>query len=190
MKLVFKIDTDGFLIEPVLLRNGETMPEDCVAIEPPHGGYIINGKSTMRFVDGEWFDTVTPEEEDKINGTDLESLKLKKIKELENKCKESILGYFSAEVDGVTYQFSCDDEAQKNFDKGFRAFEKAWQTEIHWTAYLNNERVRVLFVEETFLPVYMEHVRHINRNVSKLRDTLEPLVINATTKEELETIQW
>jgi hypothetical protein len=48
MKRVFKIDSDGFYLEPVILQDNEKTPMDCVEIEPT--GSFIKGK----FLDGAW----------------------------------------------------------------------------------------------------------------------------------------
>ena len=50
--------------------------------------------------------------------------KERKIRELEIACQESIVGYFVSEIKGEKYYFSCDNEAQSNFEKVDRAFEK------------------------------------------------------------------
>jgi hypothetical protein len=114
-----------------------------------------------------------------------------KIEELNNLCNQSILSKFTVLVDRTYYRFSNDDEAQKNFDKALKAFESGWLDEVTWTAYnLDNEVIRINLTKDMFIPIYMQHVEHINNNISKFRDFLMPLVEGATTPEEVQSITW
>jgi hypothetical protein len=56
MKRVFKIDSDGFYLEPVILQDNDKTPIDCVEIEPT--GSFIKGK----FTNGVWEETATQQE--------------------------------------------------------------------------------------------------------------------------------
>lgn len=117
--------------------------------------------------------------------------KKKKMEELNRKCEEAILGKFSAPYNGNTYYFSCDMEAQSNFEKVDRAFEKGRITEIGWTAYDSNGDVtRLLLTSESFEPIYIRHLEHIQGNISKFRDFITPLVMSATTLTDINDIQW
>lgn len=129
-----------------------------------------------------------------LNNMDINTIdkaRANKRDELNYMCSETILGRFSSVVDGVTYYFSNDQEAQANFDKADRAFDKGLMTEISWTAYDGDGNVvRLVFNQATFEPLYMSHLTHIQDNISKFRDFLMPLVNSATTMEELEAISW
>lgn len=126
----------------------------------------------------------------------LDIKKQAKIRRLVDDCNKTILGRFSAMVNGVTYMFSCDMEAQANFEKLDKAFKdgtmaEMGMTSIGWTAYdADGSVVRLDLTYELFRPVYINHLLHIQNNISKLRDFLEPLVANATTVEEIESITW
>lgn len=114
-----------------------------------------------------------------------------KILELTSACNKTILGRFTSVVDGVTYLFSNDMEAQANFEKCDRAFEKNRLTELMWTAYTTDgEVVRLTFTPETFEPTYIDHLTHIQGTIAKFRDVLMPQVMAATTIEEVEAIKW
>lgn len=54
MKEVYRIDADGYYVEPVNVQ-GET-PADCVEVAPPN--MLFN----PRFVEGEWVQGMTQEE--------------------------------------------------------------------------------------------------------------------------------
>ena len=56
MKRVFKIDSDGFYLEPVILQDNDKIPLNCVEIEPT--GSFIKGK----FLDGAWVEGATAKE--------------------------------------------------------------------------------------------------------------------------------
>lgn len=121
----------------------------------------------------------------------LEIAKENKKLELSHACNTSITGRFSVNLNGVEYKFSNDMEAQMNFEKYARAFDKGLITEILWTAYdVDGSVVRITLTEEMFNIVYLEHLNHIQRNISKYRDFLMPMVENAKTVEEVNLIQW
>jgi hypothetical protein len=122
---------------------------------------------------------------------DLEEYKRKKLEELNQKCEQTILGYFTSTVDTIEYQFSNSNEAQKNFDKGARAFDKAYVTEMTWTVYdLAGNVVRLVLDATKFESVYMDHLNHIQSNISKFRDLLMPQVIDAIDKEQVDSVVW
>lgn len=127
-----------------------------------------------------------------INWIDgLEESKTKKILELDIDCNTAILGRFSSSINGVTYYFSNDTEAQANFEKADNAFFRGRMTEITWTAYDEEGNVvRLPLDQTTFESVYMNHLIHIQSNISKYRDMLMPQVEQATTIEEVENIMW
>jgi hypothetical protein len=121
----------------------------------------------------------------------LSDSKAAKLAELNQICSDTILGRFLSTVDGVDYYFSCDKNAQDNFDKADRAFEKGRITEIRWTAYdLNDNVVRLLLDQTKFEIVYLAHLYHINDNISRFRDVLMPKVEASTTVDQVNRIQW
>lgn len=114
-----------------------------------------------------------------------------KIQELNADCNRAILGKFLCDVNGVTYYFSNDMEAQANFEKCDRAFEKGRLTEVVWTVYtLEGEVARIIMTYSDFENVYIKHLEHIQNNISRFRDFLMPLVEGATSEEEIKSIQW
>jgi YHS domain-containing protein len=121
----------------------------------------------------------------------LRDAKSTKLASLNQICSDTILGRFLSTVDGVEYYFSCDKNAQDNFDKADRAFEKGRITEIRWTAYdLNDTVVRLLLNQTKFEIVYLAHLHHINDNISRFRDDLMPKVEASTTVDQVNRIQW
>lgn len=121
----------------------------------------------------------------------LEQNKEVTLRKFDQLCSETILGRFITEVDGVQYQFSCDNEAQKNFDKCLTAFSRGMIESNPWTAYtMEGEVVRLELTTDKFDKVYLSHLEHIQGNIAKFRDILEPRVREAKTLEELREITW
>lgn len=60
MRQVYKIDSQGLYIEPVLLNEGEVLPPECVEVKPVNGLYKHkwNGK--------EWVEGLPVEEVEEI----------------------------------------------------------------------------------------------------------------------------
>lgn len=127
----------------------------------------------------------------KSDDLQLAALKEAKIKELEMACSQTILGEFTTVINGVTYSFSHDEQAQQNFKDAKLAFMSGDITEITWTAYDSNGKVaRLQLDDQTFNTVYMAHLNHILSNISKFRDTLQPQVEACTTIDQLNAITW
>ncbi|MCZ8512395.1 hypothetical protein O9H85_08105 [Paenibacillus filicis] len=121
----------------------------------------------------------------------LTTAQTQKIAELNDKCKQTILGGFTSTVSGVSYQFSYDAEAQSNFTKAGRAFDKAIITSIKWTAYDSTGNVvRLTLDAPTFDSVFKDSLAHLNTQLSKFRDTLQPQVMACTTVAQVQAISW
>jgi hypothetical protein len=56
MKQVYRIDSQGYFIEPVTLDPGEPLPPDCVDVEMPDGLY------KPRYVNGIFVSSISKEE--------------------------------------------------------------------------------------------------------------------------------
>ncbi|UUZ80623.1 hypothetical protein LJK88_20550 [Paenibacillus sp. P26] len=114
-----------------------------------------------------------------------------KIAELNAACSAAINGRFTSKVDGVSYQFSFDAEAQSNFVKAGRAFDKGLMTSIRWTAYDQaGAIVRIDLDAAAFDAVFKDSLEHLNTQLSKFRDTLRPQVMACTTVEEVQAITY
>lgn len=183
-KQFYEVDEDGFIVEIYAL---DTSSSDFKCPDNYFEGWGSNDSFYIPkwdFVNKRWI-------EGKKNIDLLLIHKENKLRELNQKCEESILGRFTVVINGVQYQFSNDNEAQKNFDKADRAFTKGMIIEIPWTVYNSNGQVvRVLLNQETFDMVYADHLSHIQNNISKFRDILQPQVEMATTISEVEAIIW
>jgi hypothetical protein len=118
--------------------------------------------------------------------------KLSKLDELNKTCNEVIYGKFPYTYDdGNTYYFSCDAEAQSNFDKVDRAFEKNRMTAMPWTAYdSGGNAVRLIFTKENFEGLYLAHLNHIQGSISNFRDYLMPMIMKCETEEDVNSIGW
>jgi hypothetical protein len=55
MKQVFKIDSDGFYVEPVILQDNEKTPIDCIETMPP-------SFFKAKVLDGMWVEGATAKE--------------------------------------------------------------------------------------------------------------------------------
>jgi hypothetical protein len=118
--------------------------------------------------------------------------KLNKLDELNKTCNEVIYGKFPYVYDdGNTYFFSCDAEAQSNFDKVDRAFEKNRMTAMPWTAYdSGGNAVRLIFTKDNFEGLYVAHLNHIQGSISNFRDYLMPMVMECETEDDVNSIGW
>lgn len=182
MKCYFYVDENGIVIgAPVYKNDDEEIEPNCFEGWGQNQPFF-NPK--WDFAAGRWVESRSSEEV-------LQAAKEQKEAELNERCSEEILDMFTVQIDGVTYWFSNDREAQANFDKADRAFDKGRIQEIPWTAYdKTGAVVRLLLNPINFEPVYMAHLGHIQNNISKFRDTLMAQVDAAQSPEEVELVQW
>jgi hypothetical protein len=162
----------------------------------------INDEDFVLYDDGSgarilrWYSTQPQPTQDELNSAwadaVLKSAKDEKLKELNSKCSQTILGNFPYVVNGITYYFPNDATAQTNFDKFYITFRDGLATSPEkFTCYDTNGNVcRLPFDQSTFPDLYKAHCMHIAMNVSKFRDTLQPQVESATTIDEVNAITW
>jgi hypothetical protein len=177
MKQVFRINELGEYVEPVILQDGEEIPLDCVEDIPTEGLYKAKWNGTS-WEEGAVIDHLV-------------IAKKQKLSELDSKCKESILGYFKATIDGVEYSFSNDAEAQSNFKDGMWALENNKVTTIKWTAYDSTGNIVRLDLDLIKLSdVNVTRLTHQQTMVAKYRDILQPQIELSATVEEVNNITW
>lgn len=122
----------------------------------------------------------------------LDDLKVAKMNQLDELCNKSIVKGFDFTINGVSYRFSCSITAQANFQGTDTLFKDGLITEVEWTVIDNSTGVtsRITLDKNTFDQIRLEVFNHINANISKLRNTLQPQVESATTNSEVNSIVW
>lgn len=110
--------------------------------------------------------------------------------EISTQCNETILSGFKCGVDGNTYTFSYDNEAQVNLAERWQLFQNDMITSIKVTAHKDDEDVRLTLNKEQFNELYLASVYHKENCISRYRDVFVPLIDNAVTLEQLEDIKW
>lgn len=74
MKQVYRIDKDGFYIEPVLIEETDLVPDACVEDRPPDSLY------KAQLVDGKWIEAMPQAEIDAMKNVPQEPSELDKVK--------------------------------------------------------------------------------------------------------------
>jgi hypothetical protein len=179
MKQANKIDINGNIIEPVIVEDDFLDTTDTIATPAPKGLHqpLWNG---VGWVEG------------KPSAELLQMAKDAKIAELTAKCDETILTGFSYTINAVPYHFFLTPEAQRNFQGAYQRFKDSKITVIRWTV-LNNatgEWTRIDLDWLNFEPIADNYFDIVDSNIRKLRDTLEPQVMTATTIEAIGSIVW
>ncbi|MEH7503296.1 hypothetical protein V7152_15005 [Neobacillus drentensis] len=77
MKQVFKIGTDGFYIEPVIVQDGEELTAELIEVEIPEGFY----KPKWDKVNIKWVEGLTQEEIDAIKNEPIPKSEIDFLKE-------------------------------------------------------------------------------------------------------------
>jgi hypothetical protein len=128
---------------------------------------------------------------DKINNT-IENLKSKKIQELNKSCNSEILsGFKSSAKDDIEKQYDFDYEAQTNMlgmqNKVLHSIILQTTVEIKW--YAKDETTCVLWTNEEFMQLCEDAENFKQGRIDKYK-LLKLQVLEATTKEQIESIVW
>lgn len=94
MKQVFKIDYQGFYLEPVILRNEEKTPSNCVEEEIPEGLF------KAKFVNGAWIEGLSQIEKDAIVNKKQPKSEVEVLRD-ENKRLEQQLAQTNENLEGL-----------------------------------------------------------------------------------------
>jgi hypothetical protein len=185
---VWEVDANGDIMEHYLWTQEEidsARAEGRHIVDFPWGNSNLY-KPKFDLINNFWYEGMT---EDEI----VETLKPNKLKELNEACNQAILGRFSAQVNGKTYWFSHDYEAQSNFEMADKNLNNGRISSVTWTCYdapVDGNVYRITMDKTSFEPVYIAHAQAILGNVSKFRDILMPRVEAANTLKGLEEITW
>lgn len=71
---VYRIDSNGYFIEPVVLDGNQEVPSDCVTVIPPDGLY------KAQFLNGQWGEGMSQKDIDAIKNTPQPLSELEQIK--------------------------------------------------------------------------------------------------------------
>ncbi|HEX3075036.1 MAG TPA: hypothetical protein VHP30_15590 [Ignavibacteriales bacterium] len=114
------------------------------------------------------------------------------MSQLDEACNMAITSGFTSTVGTTEYLFSCSLSAQANFQGTDALFKDALITEAQWTVVNVSTGAieRVILNQTDFSSVKLQVFQHINANISKFRNTLQPQVETATTNAEVDAIVW
>jgi hypothetical protein len=127
-----------------------------------------------------------------LNTTTLADVQNAKMAQLTEVCNKSITDGFDFTINTVSYKFSCSLEAQSNFQGTDTLFKDGIITDTQWTVENNDNRKteRITLDQITFNSLKLEVFSHINTNISKLRNTLQPQVESTTSNQDVDAINW
>jgi hypothetical protein len=138
----------------------------------------------FRYVDGQII---------KDSDLELTRARQKKDRELNKACMDAILEGFTHEIDGVTYWFSYDTEAQGNFRDAKDMLGDGVVESFPWTVRVGGKygpyaRIPITLAQMKVLAIVI--MQHKVNNIGKYRDTLLPIVNSATEVSEVEAVTW
>ncbi|UUG68081.1 hypothetical protein [Bacillus phage PK-3] len=157
--------------------------ENNVEIEVSEDHEILRDPFQYKYIDGQ----LMLDAEFALN-------RAKKLKdrELNEACQQAILDGFDYTINGVSYHFSFDTEAQLNFQGAERVFSRNLVESIDWTVKNNStgEYERIPITETIMDELSVIILNHKSDNVSRYRDILYKQLESATTVEEVNAIRW
>ncbi|MFD0825861.1 DUF4376 domain-containing protein [Neobacillus sp. M.A.Huq-85] len=128
----------------------------------------------------------------KENSQELTNRKIEKMAAIEALCDASIIAGFDYEINGISYHFSSSLAAQANFQGTDTLFKDGLISDVEWTVTNNATGAveRISFDQTVFNQLKLQVFIHINSNISKLRNELQPKVDAAQSQTELDLIIW
>lgn len=173
------IELKGEIIEGwATTRGKETDMEVEIAEDHP---LLYSHPREFIYRDGEFIDN---------NLGILEEAKKSKDVELNEACRQAILCGFDHVIDGKTYHFSFDTEAQLNFQGSKSLLDSGMVESIDWTAICEGVYVRIPVTKSIMDQLTIVILQHKDSNVKRYREKLLPLVYEATTIEKINSITW
>lgn len=124
------------------------------------------------------------------NSDALDKAKANKDFELNQACNDSILSGFDHVINGETYHFSFDTEAQLNFQGVRPLLSEGIVSKVDWTVSKNGTYHRIPVDKKLMDELTVAILMHKDGNVRKYRNQLLPKVYEATTVEEVNSINW
>jgi len=120
----------------------------------------------------------------------LEKRKIAKDQELNQSCNDAIMAGFDHVIDGVSYHFSFDTEAQLNFQGIRPLLAEGIISQVDWTVSKDGIYHRIPVNKKLMDELTVAILMHKDGNVRKYRNVLLPKVYEATTIEEVDEISW
>lgn len=120
----------------------------------------------------------------------LTSAKAYKLEEVRQRCQDVIIAGFDHVIDGITYHFSLDTEAQQNFTSTYQLMRDGLVNEVPWTVTVDGEYTRIVITKDIMEELAVAILNHKTSNIAKFRDVLSILIEGAQTLEEVTAIQW
>lgn len=120
----------------------------------------------------------------------LEMFKNIKDQELNQACNDAIMAGFDHVIDGFKYHFSFDTEAQLNFQGIRPLLAEGIIAQVDWTVSRDGNYHRIPVDKKLMDELTVAILMHKDGNVRKYRNILLPKVYEATTIEEVNSINW
>lgn len=174
------------------VETGE-IHEDTISIQPSHPFHVIILKHTqVKELEARLLSSSEVYERLDISSIPLEQLKHHKLNQLNEQCNKAIISGFTYEIDNITYLFSSSLEAQLNFTGTNVMFSDGTITEVYWSATNIETGIveRVKLDKVIFDIIKITMFSHVNSQIDRFRKILQPLVLNATTIEEINSVVW
>lgn len=161
-----------------------SISNNCFKIEVDDTHSVITRPSDFLYLDGKLVEDLEYV---------LQIARESKDRELNQTCKNKILAGFNHTINGVNYWFSYDYEAQGNFRDARDDLRDGIVEYMPWTVREGGENgpyVRILIDLNIMKEISGTIYRHKNKNISRYRDTLMPLVDKADTPDKVKEVSW
>ncbi len=178
MKLYIICNTDNSVLHIGTSPIGDNPIE--IEVDASNQDVLFN-PSIYKFIDGQLI---------KDESGELLSAQKQKDAELNDSCRQAILGGFNHVINGIEYHFSFDTEAQLNFQGSRSLLEGGIVQTIDWTVQRDGVYDRIPVDKALMDELSMVILNHKDGNVRKYRNQLLPLVYEATTVDDVRAITW
>lgn len=180
-----QVDKEGFKVDVVLV---DTVDGEGIPLTVPDN--LVPPNTEKRLWKPKWNYELKEWEEGQTTDAVLDETRKTQFTILSQDCELDILGYFDAEVRGVTYSFSYDREAQSNFTDTMILFSEGLITEIEWTVHTESSTERIMLSKDDFMIVASQAFLHKNDKISRLRNVIQKEIDSAQSVEEIESVEW
>lgn len=210
MKFYLQVQSDGTITDAITYQHGnyveyeaEILPiginggwfklENGVIVEYPNLKPMTTEDEIVQLK----YKLMTEDEKYKAldkTSISLVEIKAAKLSQLEELCEKSIVNGFDYTINNISYKFSCSINAQANFQGTDTLFKDGLIPDglAEWTVTNNTtgDIERIFLDQITFNQIKLQVFVHINSNISKLRNILQPQLEACTTNIDVEAVVW
>jgi hypothetical protein len=175
MKQIFRFDSNGYYVGPVIIQDNGPLPVDCTDVQPPNGLY------KGQFVNGSWVEGETSE-------NILKAVKTTKKTELKQFFEASLFNGFTSNADGTNRIYAIDPVSMGKWTGALAVINAGKATSMTVKDFNGN---KITLTSEQFQQMAADGFTFYNTQEARLWDLEDKIDADTTdTVDKVNAITW